>query len=99
MNLFVFLFQATLRSQLQATEQRLQQESIFEGFGIWNGRVLFSVSLLLSTRCVCFFVFVHFLFCHLLLYACPFVFFHVFVYESTLIVSFTFIGLFSVSNF
>ena len=46
-----------------------------------------------------FFVFVHFLFCHLLLYACPFVFFHVFVYESTLIVSFTFIGLFSVSNF
>ena len=30
---------------------------------------------------VCFFfVFVHFLFCHLLLYACPFVFFHVFVY-------------------
>ena len=75
-NLFRILSQATLRSQLQATEQRLQQESIFEGFG--SGRVFvllcfFSLGVCLFMSCVC-------VSSLLSLYVCFLVFFHVFVY-------------------
>lgn len=102
MNLLRVLFQATLRSQLQAAEQQLQQESIIERFGIWNGIVFVFVFFVFFFNSVC-----NFPFCHFLFYACPLVFFHVFVYvSSTLIESFIlhslaccFVASFSVSPF
>lgn len=69
MNLLRVLFQATLRSQLQAAEQQLQQESIIERFGIWNGIVfVFVFFVFFSTRCAIF-PFVIFCSMHVLLFS------------------------------